>query len=248
MQFQQQEPMKTGIFTKQLSGEQLERLDIFASLLQEYNKRLNLTRITETEHIWTHHFEDSLQALPILEQLDAAGQAKSLIDVGSGAGFPGLVLAVALENWTVVSVEATGKKAEFQHTAAEKMGLTNVEIYHNRCELLANQFDFRAQFDAGVTRAMGRLSIIAELTMPFIRPGGRFICWKGPKLDEELIAGTTAIEMLGGGEKNIIPYTLPGVENSGYRLLDVVQQRPAPGQYPREYKTIKASPLGEDRK
>ncbi|AQQ70408.1 Ribosomal RNA small subunit methyltransferase G [Limihaloglobus sulfuriphilus] len=237
--------MLTGKYTSQLSDKQIEQLKLFAQLLQDHNKYLNLTRITEIDQIWTRHFEDSLQALAVLETLRLPGRKNSLIDIGSGGGFPALVLAVALPDWNIVSVEATGKKARFQHTAAEKMGLNNVDIYPERAEILANQFDFRGQFDAAVTRAMGRLSIISELTMPFIKTGGKFICWKGPKLDQELIAGKAAIELLGGRDINIIPYNLPGVADSDYKLLEATQVSPVPGQYPREYKTIKASPLGE---
>jgi 16S rRNA (guanine527-N7)-methyltransferase len=238
--------MLTGKYTSQLTEKQIEQLKLFANLLQDHNKRLNLTRISETEHIWSHHFEDSLQALAILRELEAPNRKCSLVDIGSGGGFPALVLAVALPDWDIVSIEATGKKARFQHTAAEKMGLKNIEIYPERAEKLANQFDFRGQFDAGVTRAMGRLSIIAELTMPFIRRGGKFICWKGPKLEQELPAGRAAIELLGGSDIKILPYSLPGVENSGYRLLEAVEKTPSPGQYPRDYKAIKAAPLGEN--
>lgn len=232
---------------KTLNAQQQEKLDLYAKLLQEENQRINITRITETEQIRLRHFEDSLVVLPILRKFEQeSDRLCSLIDIGSGGGFPGLVLAIALPDWRVVSVESTGKKADFQQKIVDELELSNVEVYHERAEELAREQDFRERFDVATARALGQLSIIAELAMPFVRKGGRFMSWKGPKLAEEMQAGESAVRKLGGTSLREMPYHLPGEEDAvtGYRIFEAIKGGKTPGKYPRQYKDIKASPLG----
>ena len=230
-----------------LNQKQIEKFDLFAKILLQENEHLNLTRITDPDEIRLRHFEDSLVVLPLLNQLQSeSDRLMSLIDVGSGGGFPGLALAIALPDWRIVSLEATGKKADFQELVVEELGLRNVEVYNERAEEMAKEDDFRERFDVGTARAVGHLSIIAELTMPFIRKGGTFLSWKGPKLDEEMAAGKEACKILGGRKFEQIRYALPGedMQTSGYRIFEVFKEAKCPSTYPREYKAIKASPLG----
>ena len=234
-------------FLETFSPEHLKKFELFAEILQQENKRLNLTRITETCEIRSKHFEDSLVALPLLKEVEVNSNTScSLVDIGSGAGFPSLALAIALPHWSIVSIEATGKKADFQLKVAAELDLSNVEVYKGRAEDLGNEFDFRQSFDVATSRALGNLALIAELAMPLVKVGGRFIAWKGPKLIEELEMGSKALKILGSGKITQIPYALPAQDpdQSNYRLLEVIKEKNTPGQYPRPFKDIKAKPLG----
>ena len=235
-------------FLQEMTQSQRELFDEYAKLLQEENKRLNLTRITEIEDIRQRHFEDSLVVLPILKEYQAGlDRTPSLIDVGSGGGFPSLALAIALPDWSFTSIEATGKKVAFQNLVVNELGLGNVEVIQARAEEVANEFDFRETFDVATNRAVGVLSMVAELCVPFVRKGGLFLTWKGPKLSQEIGSGKKALHILGCNDLEELPYTLCG-ENpaqSGYRLLKATKRSHTPGEYPRAFKDIKSNQLGK---
>lgn len=220
---------------------QRERFALLAELLLSENRKVNLTSITDPDEVRLRHFEDSLAAVPLLEEMRArkkrradeetragtemregqenrtpeetragrGGGTLSLIDVGSGAGFPGLALAIALPWCRVTSLEATGKKVRFQERVARELGLDNVTVVQGRAEDLAHDPSLREIYDAATTRALGTLSVVAELTLPFVRCGGVAIAWKGPGADAEIAVAATALEELGGGRVREIPYTLP---------------------------------------
>ncbi|MGE4286621.1 MAG: 16S rRNA (guanine(527)-N(7))-methyltransferase RsmG [Phycisphaerae bacterium] len=230
---------------QQLTAEQREQLEIFYRVLVEENKKLNLTRITSEEEVRVRHFEDSLAALPLLREYAAAiDWLPSLADIGSGGGFPGLVLAVALPDWRMISIEATGKKADFQYRVVEEVGLRNVEVINDRAEELASLEDYRGMFDFATNRAVGNLALIAELSGAFVREGGYFVSYKGPRADEEIIAGRKAFGILGFDEPVQIPYSNFGEEGTSLRLVIAKKLRRTPRKYPRQYNIIKARPLG----
>jgi 16S rRNA (guanine527-N7)-methyltransferase len=226
-----------------LSDDQKKKLELYAELLIEDNKHLNLTRITEADEIRTRHFEDSLVVLPTL--LDAQNQIEGrpgLIDIGSGAGFPGLVLAIALPLWQITSIEATGKKANFQQKIVAALGLTNVTIVPARAEELAQDQKYRKKFDVATVRAVGHLSINVELCVPFLRIGGLFLAWKGPKVEKEMPRATKIIKKLGLGEVEQKRYSLSGIAGD-FRIIEARKLRQTPPKYPREYKVIKKESL-----
>jgi 16S rRNA (guanine527-N7)-methyltransferase len=234
----------TNIY-ESLSQRQKEQLEKLSELLRKENARSNLTRIIEPEQIMIKHFLDSLIAVEILR--DYAKKSDSmpfLIDIGSGAGFPVLPLAIALPDWNFTSVEATGKKTDFQTLAVETLELGNVEIIQERAEELATDPEYRRRFDFAVTRAVGKLEIIAELTVPFLRNGGKFLTWKGPKLADEMPAGSKALKILGMSGIREIPYKLPVEEQSEFRLVEATKIKNTPAAYPRRFTDIKNSPLG----
>lgn len=235
-------------FLQEMTQSQRELFDSYAKLLQEENKRLNLTRITEIEEIRQRHFEDSLVVLPLLRKFQAdLDHTPSLIDIGSGGGFPILALAIALPEWSFTSVEATGKKVAFQNLVVNELGLGNVEVIQARAEDLSGEFDFREMFDVATNRAVGVLSMVAELCVPFIRRKGLFLTWKGPKLSQEIDSGKKALHILGCSDVEELPYTLCGEDpaKSGYRLLKATKRSHTPGEYPRAFKDIKSNPLGK---
>jgi len=235
--------MNTDIYNN-LSDRQKQQFERFSEMLRQENEIHNLTRITDPQQIMIKHFLDSLVALPLLEKYaKTIDRAPFLADVGSGAGFPVLPLAIAMPDWNFASIEATGKKADFQSKVIAELGLENVEVLQERAEDVGRNEDYRQRFDFAITRAVGRLEIIAELTVPLLRKGGIFLTWKGPKVEEEMPAGKKALHVLGMENIIQIPYTLPGDEQSDYRLVQATKTKNTPPQYPREFKDIKSSPI-----
>lgn len=212
-------------------------------LLLAENKIHNLTRITDSESVRVRHFLDSLAALKVLDPL-AAGRALTCIDIGSGAGFPVLPLAIVRPAWRFVSVEATGKKAAFQQKTCAQLGLENVQVVAERAEELAHRRGFREQFDAALARALADLAIVAELSLGLVRPGGRLIAWKGPDIQEELHRAAGALERMGASSAQLYPYLLPTSPTPARMTLAVAEKaRPTPSTLPRSFAQIKHNPL-----
>jgi len=205
-----------------LSSAQREQFEMFLQMLLAENRTLNLTTITNPEEVRARHFEDSLAAVPLIEQMAAAHRLApqsaesaesglSLMDVGSGAGFPGLPLAIALPWCRVTSLEATGKKARFQEKVVAALGLRNVTVIHGRAESLAHRDEYREAFDVAAARALATLPVVAELALPFVKVGGHAIAWKGPGADPEIAPAQAACEKLGGATITQFPYILPDI-------------------------------------
>jgi len=226
---------------EKLSQQQIEKFDKFAEILQRENERLNLTRILDAHQIKVRHFEDSLVILDKLKEIEANCQTTpKLVDIGSGAGFPGLALAIALPHWPIVSIEATGKKAQFQQLTTKELALDNVQVVHGRAEILGQNKNYRQKFDVATTRAVGSLAMIAELTVPMLKIGGDFIAWKGPKVEAELCKGQERLTILGTNKLSQQKYTLPGDnQESDYRIIHATKISDTPQKYPREFKIIK---------
>lgn len=226
---------------EKLSQQQAEKFNKLAEILQRENEKLNLTRISDVDHIKIRHFEDSLIILDRLKEIEADCQSNpKLVDVGSGAGFPALALAIALPSWWIVSIEATGKKAEFQQMAVKELALDNIQIVHSRAEILGQDRSYRQKFDVATTRAVGSLAMIAELTVPMLKIGGKFFAWKGPKVETELENGQKRLTALGTNQLSQQKYTLPNdSQESSYRIIQATKICNTPQQYPREFSVIK---------
>lgn len=234
-------------------------------MLIEQNRFLNLTSVDDPESIRARHFADSLAALDVLDSLASAGppdRPLRVIDVGSGAGFPGLVLALARPDWRVVSADAKGKKIAFQSKVVEALSLSNVELVQARAEDLAHDPVHRETYDAALARALAPLAVLLELTLPFVRQGGKAIAWKGPKADEEMRGVEAALDALGGGAVEALPYSLGGggevdgvdrvdgvvdqeggKEPASLRLIAISKTGPTPAAYPRKPRAIRKRPL-----
>jgi 16S rRNA (guanine527-N7)-methyltransferase len=226
--------------------EHREKLDRFSELLIAENKKYNLTRIDSQEQIETRHFLDSLAGLSMMDELSQkTGKPLKILDIGSGAGFPGLVLAIVRPAWEIVSLEATEKKANFQKMVREALGLENTTILSGRAEAVAHHAAYRQKFDAVTARALAAMPVLTELSLGFVKIGGLGFYWKGPSVNEELKTAQTAIEQMGARVKDIPTYTLPTEEPEPVKLSLVVckKTKGTPKQYPRAFGIIKKKPL-----
>jgi len=223
-----------------LAGHQ-QAFDALTELLAEENKHTNLTRITDPQQVRIRHFLDSLAVLPILDAM-AAGRARfSVVDVGSGAGFPSLPLAIVRPGWQFVSIEATGKKVRFQQKAAARLGLKTFTVLNGRAEDIAHQPHYRQQFDAALARAVADLRVLAEISLGLVKVGGAMLAFKGPDSDSECAAAEKSIASLGGTLSHTYPYTLPGVADA-FHLIEIRKISPTPEEYPRGYSLITRKP------
>lgn len=206
--------------------------------LLDWNARVNLTAITDPTEVLLKHFIDSLSLLEVY-----AAEQTRVLDIGAGAGFPGLPLKLARPAWEVVLLEATGKKVAFQRHIIEKLGLQHIEALHGRAEELAHKREYRASFDLVTARAVAALPALLEYAAPFCKVGGQILLPKKGELTEELEQGKRATRALGLIFKADRPVTLPGLDD-GRRILVWEQVRPCPAQYPRSGATMAKKPLG----
>ncbi len=223
----------------ELNGLQLEQFLLYRQELLDWNTRFNLTAITDPEEILIKHFLDSLSLLMAYDRPGA-----HLLDIGAGAGFPGLPLKIVCPHWQVVLLEATGKKVTFIQHMIELLQLTGIEAVHGRAEVLAHKREYRASFDVVTARAVAALPLLLEYCVPYCRVGGTIILPKKGDLAEELAYGKHAGSQLGATLKADIPVSLPGLAD-GRRLLVWEQVRMCPAQYPRSGAVIAKRPLGE---
>jgi 16S rRNA (guanine527-N7)-methyltransferase len=203
--------------------------------LLEWNKKFNLTSITNPEEIRLKHFEDSLS---LLQATNLTNQ--NMIDIGAGAGFPGIPLKIKRPQIQLTLVEATCKKVEFLRHIVNKLGLKNVEIVWGRAEEIAKEK--REQYDIAISRAVAKLNVLSELCLPFVKVGGIFIAYKEEKVEDEVKASENAIKLLGGKLKEIKKVTLPNSDI--IRSLVIIEKiSPTPEKYPRRPGMAKKRPL-----
>jgi 16S rRNA (guanine527-N7)-methyltransferase len=216
-----------------LSKSELKQFSTYSDFLQEYNQKVNLTAITDPEEIAVKHFLDSVLPLTFLSE-----EAESLLDVGSGAGFPGVPMAIMNPKTRVTLLEANGKKITFLHELIAKLELKNVKIVAGRSEDLARG-ELRESFEIVTARAFAPFSQLAEYTMPFVKPGGNLLVMKGSS--ESYEDGAAAIEELGGDLEDYVEYTLPNGDTRRLFIIEKISKTPR--KYPRSNALIKKSPL-----
>jgi 16S rRNA (guanine527-N7)-methyltransferase len=221
---------------------QVERFARYRALLLDWNTRVNLTSITDPAEVVTRHFLDSLTCVLALPT-EWRERGITLIDVGSGAGFPGLPLAIALPNWQVTLLEATGKKVRFLEAVVAELGLANVESVTGRAEEVAHRPEYRGRFDVVTARALAVLHTLLEYCCPFARTGGYVVAPKKGDLAEEVAVGGRAANLLGAKLLAPEPITLPGLAD-GRVLVVARQERPCPPQYPRAAGAPVKRPVG----
>jgi len=223
----------------QVTERQLDQFLRYRQELLDWNTRINLTAITDPEEVLLRHFLDSLSLLLVYERAETR-----LLDIGTGAGFPGLPLKIVRPQWQVVLLEATGKKVAFLQHIIETLQLKNVVALHGRAEELAHKAGYRASFDVVTARAVASLPTLLEYAAPFCRVGGQIILPKKGDLAEELAQGKLAARQVGAVLKDDVPVTLPGLED-GRRLLVWEQVRKCPAQFPRSGTVMAKKPLGK---
>ena len=218
----------------QLTGTQLDLLDRYAQMLVDYNQKVNLTAITSPEGIEDRHFADSLL---FAAQPEVAGR---MVDVGTGAGFPGVVAKIYKPDLELTLMEPTGKRVEFLKYLCAELGLTGVEFAKERAEEAARKV-WREQFDIASARAVEALPVLCEYCLPLVKVGGHFIAMKGPDADAERTAAKRALKLLGGEYAETRAFTLP--DSSERRLVVCRKTAPTPSVYPRNGGKIAKSPL-----
>jgi len=212
----------------------VENLLGYYRLLAETNKVMNLTAIRGEEETARLHFLDCAALLKFVPM-----EGKTLADVGSGAGFPGLVLKILSPSTEVTLLDSLNKRVEFQRRTAESLGLTGIRCLAGRAE---EERELRESFQVVTSRAVARLGMLAELCLPLAAPGGEFVAMKGPDPEEELREAERGIRLLGGGEPAVERYTIPGTDTV-HTLVRIPKLRPTPERYPRRFALIKKSPL-----
>lgn len=222
-----------------LSSAQTEQFLIYYEMLVEKNKVMNLTAITEYDEVLKKHFVDSLSLIKAFDLRKPA----SLIDVGTGAGFPGLALKIAFPDLKVTLLDSLKKRLSFLDEVIERLQLCGVTTEHGRAEDAAKNIAFREQYDICVSRAVANLSTLSELCIPFVKTGGCFISYKSEKVSEELNTAEKAIALLGGRVEKQEEFRLPSSDI--YRNLFVIRkEKKTPVKYPRKAGLPAKEPLG----
>lgn len=221
-----------------LSAQQLKLLAQYEQELMIWNERYNLTAIRDIEEVRVKHFLDSLTCIQAMRE----NPGKRLIDIGSGAGFPGLVLKIAYPNLQLTLVDSVGKKTDFCRHVVKTLGLENVEILQDRAENIGQLPNYREQYDWAVARAVATLPVLAEYLLPLVRVGGRMLAMKGESGPAESHASEHALQMLGGHLRQLLKVTLPGVAEERY-LVIVDKVAATPARYPRRVGIPSKRPL-----
>ena len=217
-----------GLF---LTSRQTEQFQLYYEELLEWNKKVNLTAITEYEEVQLKHFLDSLTMVPALENEPWIKGDFLLLDVGTGAGMPGVPLKIFLPKVRLVLLESVAKKTAFLQYLIERLGLENVDILTGRAEDIARKENCREKFDLVVTRAVGKLPTVAELCLPFCHEGGLFVAMKMGDIQDEIDKAERAIGILGGRLSEVKEINVEGLER---RFLVVIEKTSStPSKYPR---------------
>ena len=212
-----------------LTDQQKFQFERYFELLVEWNEKINLTAITEKEEVYLKHFYDSIA--PILQGL-IENQEIKLLDIGAGAGFPSLPMKILYPQLDVTIIDSLNKRINFLQLLSEKLDLEGVHFYHGRAEDFAQDKHFRAQFDIVTARAVARMQVLSELTIPYLKVGGKLLALKASNAPEELTEAKNALNLLFSKVEDNISYTLP---NGDPRYITIVEKKKeTPNKYPRK--------------
>lgn len=220
-----------------LKEEQLKKLYQYMYIVKEWNEKINLTAIVEEKEMIIKHFIDSLTIYNEIQGEDY------VLDIGTGAGFPGIPLKIAKEDVEMVLMDSLQKRIHFLNTEViTPLGLQNIQAVHGRAEESARKTEYRESFDVVVSRAVAALPTLVEYMLPFVKVGGKCICMKGPKLEEELQQAEKAIQLLGGNIEKIESLEI-GEEKNSRNIIIIRKEKITPKQFPRKAGTPAKNPI-----
>ena len=220
------------LYNIELTGEQIEKFEHFNSLLQDILKTRSFISKNDRDKIFSKHIPDSICAIKCIKNTP-----KKLIDIGTGIGFPGIILAIMLPDTHFTLVDNSGLKIKYLKSITEEMKLDNTKIICENCEKLAHDKNFREKFDIVTVRALGKLPLICELCIPFLKIGGNFLAYKSLNLDEEIKLAKETIKIAGGEIEDIFEYKIE--EDYTRNILNIKKVKKSPDIYPRNKKNIK---------
>ena len=227
--------LQNGLSALGLPTENIPKLRRFPDLLLEKNKVMNLTAITEEKDVATLHLLDSAA---LLNMADFSG--KTVVDVGTGAGFPGMPMRIVKKDFSLTLLDSLNKRIDFLKDCCAELGFTDVNCVHARAEEFAA--GNRESFDFATSRAVANLSVLSELALPLVKVGGQFLAMKSVDSEEEIAAAKSAIKTLGGKISRVEDYTIPGTDVT-HRVVVIDKVSPTPAKYPRAFAKIKKQPL-----
>lgn len=216
-----------------VSRETLDALALYKDLLQEWNDKINLTAITDDEGIFLKHFADSM----MIFQSPAAKQAITVIDVGTGAGFPGLVMKILRPEIELTLLDPLQKRLNFLDEVVKQLKLSKVSLIHGRAEDVSRETSYRDHYDLAVSRAVAILPTLMEFCLPFVRPSGHFIALKGPGIAEEIQLNKSLHKELGAKDATIT--LLDSLDEMEHNLVSFEKMKETPNKYPRKFTQIK---------
>ena len=223
-------------FNIEINEEQIKSFEKYMNLLLEWNEKINLTAITQPEEVKLKHFVDSLTVLKYINDDD------KVIDIGTGAGFPGIPLKIMKKNAKITLLDSLNKRINFLNIVIETLNLRNIQAIHGRAEEIARNKLYREKYDVAVSRAVANLSTLSEYMLPFVKVGGKCICMKGANVNEEIEKAKNAIKELGGEIERVDNFYLS--DNDNERNIIIIRKvKETSSKYPRKAGTPSKEPL-----
>lgn len=221
-----------------LTDHQLDQFEKYFELLVSWNEKMNLTSITEEKEVIIKHFLDCLAGAGRIRE----EKELSIVDIGTGAGFPGMVLKIVFPEVPFVLIDSLQKRIGFLEEVVKQLGLEKIELIHGRAEELAHDERFRERFDVVVSRAVASMPVLLEYAMGYVKTGGIFVAYKGPMIEEELERAAKAFQVMQSRLETVLPVTIPYGEYQ-HNVAVVRKQKPLGKNYPRSQAKIKKQPL-----
>ena len=223
-----------------ITDEQLKKFYRYMDLLLEWNEKINLTAITETDEVILKHFIDSMTVFKYLVE------SKNIIDVGTGAGFPGIPIAIMNQNKNITLLDSLNKRINFLNEICNELKINNVKTYHGRAEEFGHNKQHREKYDIAISRAVANMTTLVEYLIPFIKVGGRCICMKGNDIEEELEQAKFAIKELGGKIEKVERFNLPNSDMER-NIIIITKTKETPNRYPRKAGMPSKMPLMKNK-
>ncbi|WP_291569894.1 16S rRNA (guanine(527)-N(7))-methyltransferase RsmG [Clostridium sp. UBA4548] len=222
----------------ELNEDKYNKFIKYKELIKEWNEKINLTAITEDDEIIQKHFIDSIKVF----KCEELKNAKKIIDIGTGGGFPGIPMKIINPASKIVLLDSLNKRINFLNEVIRELGLENIDTIHGRAEDFAQEIKYREKFDAAVSRAVANLAVLSEFCLPYVKVGGYFVALKGPAIDEEMKDAKNAIKLLGGEVERILKVDIEG-SDLNHNLVVIKKIKDTPKKYPRKAGMVTKNPL-----